>query len=383
MTSPDASDAPFAMDAEPAGENESPTFDEPLRGLPKLARVALVGLATLTELAARPIRYIWRDIAIAGIVVLLAGAPGDGKTSLLFLLLAARLNTGSPVSLLGREVTPAPADKYTVLVEAEHSACSAARKLFRSCETLGVHESALERLIVVARAGVRIGSPEWIEIERLIGAGLVSDIAIDTLARVAPGDANAEAEQVAIFERITTAIERAPGDDKPVVWAVAHTKKGSGEDLEAISGSVQRVGQADTVVLVKAERRDGRVTSSKAIFLKLREEPDEYPAPVEYTITREGIVGVSSTASDDRPLELRIEDRLALGPLTKNALATKLGRSAKDVDEAISALFDAKRIRTTEVKARGRTWKAFELRSDAERNTRLDTRLDASTDDTR
>lgn len=341
-----------------------PTFEEPCRGLDRLRSVAILGRLQILDLAARPIRYLWQDIALAGIVVVIAGGPGSGKTTLLFLILAARLNQGEPVKVLGRTVTPAPERRYIVLIEAEHGDSSAARKLTRSLRLLGIDDGALDRIILVARRGVRIGSPEWTDVGKLVAAGLVSDIALDTLARVAPADANDEQQQVAIFDQIAKTIDMAPSEDtKPVAWVVAHTRKTDSEELTDVSGSTQRTGQADSVLLVKAERRDGRVISSKVTFAKLREEPDEYPMPVEYTVTADRVVEVDGVQeSDGRPLEERIAERLALGPQTKNALRTAFHRNASDMEDALSALFDARRITTTEVTIRGRAVKAFTLK---------------------
>jgi AAA domain len=349
-----------------------------LDGLEHLAKVAVVGHAGLMELASRPILYIWRDIAIAGTIVVLAGGVGCGKTTLLFLVIIARANLGAPIGVLLREVTPAPVGSYIVLIEAEHGDSSTARKLVRSCKLLGVDEHCLDRLIVVARRSVRIGSPAWLDVEKLIARGLVSDLVCDTIARIAPSDANAEGEQIAIYDRIAQAIERAPTPEaQPVVWVAAHTKKDAvGDALEDVLGSTQRTGQADTVLLVRAERRDGRVVSSKVTFAKLREDPDDYPTPVDFVIRGSELVGVTTPQVDERPLEDRVLERLKLGPKTKNALAKDLNRNASDVDEAITCLFDARRIRTTSVKVRGRQFKAFELRND----TRLDTRLHPSPD---
>jgi hypothetical protein len=265
----------------------SPTAENPLRGLVHLAKVAIVGSKPLRELANAPILYIWQDVALLGIIVVLAGGPGSGKTTLLFWILVARLNTGAPIMVLGREVTPAPVGTYVVLIEGEHSGSSAARKMVRTCRFAGIEnpDAAFERLILIARKAVRIGSPAWQDVERLIAEGLVSDVALDTLARVAPADANSESEQVAIFDRVAQAVERAPSEGtRPVVWTVAHTRKGDGEDLEGVSGSTQRTGQADTVLMVKAERADGRVIGTTIVFAKLREDPDDYPRPIVFRL---------------------------------------------------------------------------------------------------
>jgi hypothetical protein len=345
-----------------------PTSDDPLRGLERLRKVAVVGAKTIRELANAPVLYIWEDIAIAGIIVVLAGKVGCGKTTLLFWILVARMNTGEPVKVLDRTVTPAPAGMFVVLIEGEHSERSASRKLVKMATVAGIVDvdAALERVIVVARKSVRIGSPEWQNVETLIAAGLVSDIALDTLARVAPADANSESEQVAIFDRVATAIDRAPSEEtKPVCWVAAHQRKGEEDDLDSISGSHQRPGQADTVLIVRAERRDGRVLSSTVIFPKLREEPDLYPGPIEYTVSKDSVIVIGASDDDDRPLEERIEEQLTLGPQTANRLATRLGRNDKDIQTAISALFAAHRITTTTVKVRGKPCRAFTVREGA------------------
>lgn len=349
---------------------EGPTPQEPLRGLPLLARVALVGRDRILARAREPVAYVWQDIAPAGTIVVMAGGPSEGKTTLLFLLLAARANLGEPVSLLGRDVKPAPMDQWVVLIEGEHGEHSTSRKMVKSCALMGVNDLALTRVIAIARKAVKLGSPEWSEVEKMIAAGIVSDIAIDTVARVAPSDANNEQEQVAIFDTVAQAIERAPESKAPTAWAVAHTRKSGSGDLADVSGSFQRVGQADSVLLVKGKKKDGRTVSSTVTFAKLREDPEDYPQPVTWAIVPapdggRALVLDGEKPLDDRPLEARIEEQLAGGPKTKNALASALGRSKSDLEEPISNLFSARRIRTVDVQVSGRPRKGFALRQDA------------------
>lgn len=357
---------------------ETPTVEAPLKGLESLARVALIGRQRILELAAQPIDYVWADIAPPGTITVLAGAPGDGKTTLLFMVLAARANLEAPVTLLGREVRPAPPGQYIVLIEGEHSEASASRKLVKTLRLLGVDDMALERVIIVARKAVTIGSPEWLDVVRLIQAGLVSDLGIDTLARVAPSDSDSEREQVAVFDAVAQALESAPeGVPDPNCWTVAHTRKNGGTDgLAEVSGSVQRTGQADSVLLLKAERADGRVVSTRVTFAKLREDPDEYPEPVEFTIAKgpDGVPllkcdGVSQAANVGEPLEARILTALASGPKTKSSLATLTKRSGADVEEALTALFANHSITTEMITVRGQRRKAFGLRTDTGRDT--------------
>jgi hypothetical protein len=349
-----------------SSSSEQPTAQQPLRGLRHLGAVALLGRERILELAAKPIAYVWQDIAPPGVVTLIAGPPADGKTTLLFLVFAARANLEAPVGLLGREVQPAPPGQFLVLIEGEHSEASTSRKLVRSLKLMGIDDTALARVIIVARKAVRLGSLEWADVVTLVRAGLVSDIGIDTVARVSPGDGDSEREQVAIFDGVAQAIEQAPDAVQPPnVWAVAHTRKNntSGE-LADVSGSVQRVGQSDSVLLMKAERVDGRVVSTRVVFAKLREDPDEYPEPAEIVIDG-GVLrtgAAKSAVADDRPLEARILDALAGGPKTKSAISRLLKRNKDDLQPAFDALFTARSIKTTTVEIKGREYTALTIR---------------------
>lgn len=351
-------------DEPPSDAADGPTAEDPFRGLTNLAPIAVIGRDRILELAAKPVRYVWQEIAVATTIIVIAGPPGCGKTTLLFLILSARLNCGEAVKLLEREVSPAPPGRFVVLVEGEHFEESTARKLKKSLQLLAIDDKALDRMIYVARRAVRLGSPVWKDIEELVRRGLVSDIAIDTIARVAPADANDEREQVAIFDSIACTIDLAPSEEaKPTVWAAGHTRKGAtGGDIEGVGGSIQRVAQADTLLMVEADRADGRVVATKVTFAKLREDPDEYPAPVTYAIEH-GQLRSQGAAPDDGPLEERILNRIrVMGAQTKNALKKHLGRSDKDVDAALTTLFDAKRILPEPVMVNGVERKGFKLR---------------------
>lgn len=349
--------------------SDGPTAREPLRGLKHLPKVAVLGREAILALAAQPAVYAWQDIVVVGTIVVIAGGPGEGKTTLLFLILAARATFGGPVNLLARYVAPAPRGKWIVLIEGEHNDASTSRKLVKSMRLLDIGEEALDRFIIVARKQVLIGSPEWLEVEHLIACGLITDIAIDTIARVAPSDANDEREQVALFDRVAAAIDRAPvGSDKPVAWAVGHTKKSGTGDLSDVSGSTQRTGQADSVLLVKGTRIDGRVVSSRVTFAKLREDPDDFPLAVDFAIERnddgQTQLRMGGEVQDKRPLHLRMVELLrAKGPLTKGQLKTQLGRNGGDVEAAITELFRQGRLRTTTKTVRGQERAAFELKS--------------------
>jgi hypothetical protein len=264
-------------------------------------------------------------------------------------------------------VKPAQVDQWIVLIEGEHSARSTALKLQRTMQELGINDAAFDRVIIVARKAVQIGSAVWMDVCKMVAAGLVSDIAIDTIARVAPGDANDEREQVAIFDSVAQAIEVAPeGRDKPVVWLVAHTKKaGRGGELTDVSGSVQRVGQADTVLLLKGERHKGRTVATTVTFAKLREEPDEYPTPAVFQL---GGRNARAVVPRSAPLTERIVALLTAGPRTKWALRSALGAGAVPVDRALSELVAAHTIGAVRQQVGGRDRVLYSLAAPAPTN---------------
>lgn len=358
-------DRPRYDDEQPEESGVWVTGADPLAGLTHLNKVALVGRDKILKLAGEPISYIWQDIAVAGTIVLISGPPAEGKTTLLFLILAARLNYGEPVGLLGRQILPAEPGKYVVLVEGEHSEHSTSRKLVKSFEILGLDDAGLDRVVVVARKAVLLGSPEWRDVVELIRRGMVSDVALDTIARIAPADANDEREQVAVFAQVAQAIETTPkGQTQPLAWAVAHNRKnGEGDGLAMVSGSAQRTGQADTVLMVKGEKVGGQTVSSTVTFAKLREDPDDYPKPSTFAIERAPgggwRINGEAKAVDDRPLEVRIMELVGVEPRTKTKLGALLGRSNGDVDEAITNLFATRQITTTPMKVNGRDRTGF------------------------
>lgn len=223
----------------------------------QLRPIGMLGYAQYAALAEQPVNWAWVGYAAAGTIVTIAGPSSGGKTTLLLLLLLARAWSGEPIELLGRQVTPAPEGQFIVLIEAEHGESSIARKLFKSAGILNIDPSrALERVFTIARKEIKIGDPKWERIKELAAAGLVSDLAIDTIARATAADANSEREQTQIFADIAKVIEAAPPGRQPTVWVLAHTRKASSEALEDVAGSVARIGQSDSVIMVSPQRSD-------------------------------------------------------------------------------------------------------------------------------
>lgn len=339
--------------------------DNPLASLKALGSVAVVGRDKILDLASKEIVYIWEGIATQGTSVLLSAGPGSGKTTLLFLLLAARLNQGGAVPVLGHRITPAPAGKFLVVIENEHSEESASRIVVRSCRLLGVDDHCLDRLVLVGRKNVLLNSPVWQDIEKLITSGLCSDVVIDTLARFAPGDANEEEAQVAVFAAVQAAIEKAPSPDtQPTCWIAAHSRKGGSGGIDDVSGSAQRAGQVDAVLTMQAQHVDGKVRSVKVMFPKIREkDADSWPDPVVYRIGNDGItVNGAALGPQDLPLPDRVLEILRDGAKTSNAIEKLVGRNHKDVQDAISELFARKAIVSDTVTVAGTERKGYALR---------------------
>ncbi len=351
---------------------ELPTADDPMHGLSKLSAVAVVGREKFVELSERKISYVWPPVASRGWVVMLCAPPGLGKTTLLVMLLVARANTGAPVEVLGLPVEPAPAGTYVLFVEGEVDEIAIARKLRGTCALLGVDESALDRIIVIPRKGVRVGDPVWMEAEKLIAAALVSDIGLDSVARCAPAgsDTNDEAQQTALFDSLARAVDLAPNaESKPVCWLIAHSRKGGSGGLDDVLGSRARTAQIDSLIMLDGEKSNGRVLHVTAIFEKLRHDVDEHPEPVTITIDRDPVtraqrLTVGNVTKDDRPLEAQIESLLAKHPdgLTKSKIADTLGRNRGDVQTAIDALFAVQKLSGATIKTKTGSYSGVRLR---------------------
>lgn len=344
---------------------KSPADTGPLDGLRQLSSVALVGRSAIVAAASRAIVWLWDSYVCAGQVVLIFGAPGEGKTTLLFMLAVARANA-TAIDVLGRSVEPAPANKYVVIIEGEHDEGSASRKLLKTEEILGADEHALDRIILIARKEVRIGTARWAEVKALIARGHVSDLFVDSLARLASGDANSEQEQVEVFAEIGEALESAPKDgDVPTCWMNAHGRKNATGGVDDVSGSAQRAAQSDTILFVKATKdEDDKVISSRVSATKLREEPDEWPKAVEFSIAKNDAgkwqcsVGGASARPQDTPAHERIYAILESAK-TKNEIKEALKLNSDRLEKALTVLFTEKRIKKVKKTVGGRERDAF------------------------
>lgn len=326
----------------------------PLASYPELQKVALVGASEILAESTKPTRWAWDGIVEEGSVCMLAGAPGGGKTTLMFLVLVLRASPRGG-DLFGASVAGARKGSYVVLIEGEHGSPSACRKLVNSCRLLGAPTTVLNRVIVIARKAVLIGDARWKEIVRMVAAGVVSDIAIDTIARCAPGDGSSEKEQTAIMHTVAEAIEAAPTvEQRPVAWINAHTRKGeSTGTVDDVSGSAARTAQCDAVALVTPNREDGRMVSSTITWAKVR-EADEVPDPCTYIVRGdsfaivEGPTGTRRRRLPEEDLDDSVYEKISMNPGIHGADAINdlLKKRRKDVGSSVRRLLESNRIRS-------------------------------------
>jgi AAA domain len=256
-----------------------------------------------------PIAWAWDQAAPVGGTILLAAGPGAGKTMLAFLLMACRAQT-NPIDLLGRTVFPAPPGQWIVIIEMEHSPRSAARRMLRALGLLAL--KTLPRTLIVCKDSVRVGDAKWQWVSNAIKAGLVSDVVLDTIASTTTEKANDEQEQINLFNKLKVVQRTAPDTSPLTFWILAHLRKSSkvADDnvtMEGVSGSAQRTGQVDTVILATADRdkETRKVKSVSLVFEKTREEPtdpyceDGIP-PIKYRIHGGKLYLLSETVAKKR-----------------------------------------------------------------------------------
>lgn len=316
-----------------------------------------IGGAQIREVAARAIVWLWHQLVCDGQIVVLFGAPGSGKTTLLFPD-ARRRTRVERRGRCARATRRARARRQVRRADRRRARRSvAARKLVKTAEVLGIDRQEvdpLDRVILIARKEVRVGSPKWEEIKQLIARGLVADLFIDSLARFGAGESNSEDDQADSFAEVSAAIEGAPSCTKATAWIIAHARKSADGGVEGLSGSTQRAAQADTILFVKATTDDNdQVCSSRVTAPKLRGEPDEPFKAVDFTIAKNEagrwsctLDGASKRTEKQAPAHERVHTLLATAPepMTKSAMRDALGMSGKVIEEAITALFATKQI---------------------------------------
>lgn len=337
-----------------------------------LRRIAISGYEASRAVLAEPVPWIWGHIVASTHAVEVCGGTGSGKTTLAALLVAARANTGAPVRVLGHEVEPAPAGKKILAVLEENAKQSSVAQIDRACEVLGLDPRATwSRIVLLARAGVRarwlssddaeavaaLRNPRdaWTAILATAQAGVWGLIVLDTRAKILGGfGASKDEESQAEAARIVTSLVEAAGC---AVLVLSHERKGGaagGDDLDAVSGSVQRAGGADVVLVVRAERERGRVMASTVTLAKQRDDlGGEWPEPMTFALARKGdawTLADGAAPGDDARAHERVHALLsAEGEMTARQVRDALGMSNKRAAEALGVLVaggDAKK-RTT------------------------------------
>ena len=149
---------------------------------------------------------------------------------------------------------------------------------------------------------------------------------------------------------------------------VSHTRKGGGDDIEDVSGSAQRGGAADVILMVNAQKEGGRVLSSRVTFAKLRDSVGEHPEPVTFSIGRdEGKwwvrLGECAESAETEPPHERVHALLKeSGEMTAHQLRKLLGMSHPTMREALNVLRAEKRTSQRETLIGGQKRVVYRVR---------------------
>jgi AAA domain len=331
-----------------------PPPEDPQALLKKFLEIGITS-KEIEKAADEPIDWVWSPYVTSGSICLVAGNTSGGKTSFIFLLLTARL-ADDPIEFLGHHVATTPKEQYVIVVEPEHSKGSSARKFRKSAKILGLDPNRIfDRLIIVSGSNaLLVGDGRWKQLCGLIAAGLVSDVLLDTIASTTTQKGSDEQAQSELFAMLRSAIEHRPdGVSPPVIWPLTHTRKvgqdGEEEiDLAAVSGSLQRAAQSNTVLMLRSNRKDYRIVSATVFFLKTKEEPPEgfkdhdlSPKTFIATHDRLQLIGKKITGLPDVIL-----DMLWLCPegLSITGIAERVKRNKTDVRVALDKLVAAEKV---------------------------------------
>jgi RecA/RadA recombinase len=339
--------------------------DNPLSGLDALREAALVG-DRIESVSKEELEWIWRGIVGVDHHTEIAGPPYSGKTTLLFLLAVAMANpTDRDVELFGRSVRRNPPGKFAVIIEEENSGRSGARKLIASCQMLGLPiNETLTRIILIARKDVKaiplLENNEtpgiWRDVLLLGERGGVGGLFLDSRSRIlGEGDANGEKDQAFAAGVISQALKYC---DAPV-FIVSHTRKSGAETIEDIAGHHQRAAGADVILLVTAERTNGRIDRSRVVVAKLRDgDDDEHPEPVTFRTTKGDEKWILTCGEEDDDASEPASDRvhkvlMRSGELSARQIRKALGMNAPAFNDAIATLRARRLVKSRQHKIRG------------------------------
>jgi archaellum biogenesis ATPase FlaH len=211
-----------------------PTGDVDLSGLIRPTPTALAfDLQTFAETPAREIAWLWPGVIPRGMLSLVGGKQGLGK-SFLICDLAARVSAGQPMP----DGTTLQPGKVLLLAREDDASCVLLPRLRAS-------QADLARVCWSVFANTATGSPIDLaaHINLLIEATATHAfdlIVVDTFAAFAPAgtDANA-AQDVRLLLDALTRLARQTGAAVVVVAHLRKTGQGDGDPMDAIAGSAQ------------------------------------------------------------------------------------------------------------------------------------------------
>lgn len=213
----------------PAPPEEQPAAPQAAPALPPMA----IDLQTFAETPEREIVWLWEGVIPRGMLSLIGGKQGLGK-SFLVCDIAARVSTGRPMP---DGVANAPGNVLLLAREDDASSVLLPR--------LKAAKADLRRVLWSLFANAATGAPLDLMAHVGLLAGIVAEksidlVVVDTFASFAPvgTDSNA-AQDVRLLLDALTRLARATG---AAVVVVAHLRKsgqGEGDPMDAIAGSHQ------------------------------------------------------------------------------------------------------------------------------------------------
>lgn len=232
-----------------------------------------------------PVDWAWEGIAANDSHVEISGPTYSGKTTLAFLLAVASASTVGPVNVLGRKVIPISRKRRVLIVEEEDGLEDCWDKLRSACQMLGLDpRTTVSRIAVACRTGFHPGGEVAEMVRTAADMGCFGRIFLDSRARIFfESKANSEEDQAMAARWVTELINRGQCS----VWVIGHTRKGSADELEDMSGNHQRAAAADVILLVRSKHaKFGNVLSSRVVFKKLRrmKRAKDQPKPVVFSI---------------------------------------------------------------------------------------------------
>ena len=234
------------------GAPPAPTGDVDLSGLIQPTPTALTfDLQTFAETPERQIAWLWPGVIPKGMLSLLGGKQGLGK-SFLICDLAARVSSGDPMP----DGTQQQPGKVLLLAREDDASCVLLPRL-RSAK------ADLSRVCWSVFANTTTGSPIDLaaHVNLLIEATATHAfnlIVVDTFAAFAPAgtDANA-AQDVRLLLDALTRLARSTGAAVMVVAHLRKTGQGDGDPMDAIAGSAQMTAGVRVATLLDKGMRDG------------------------------------------------------------------------------------------------------------------------------